>query len=57
MKVKFLSGNEEGAVVDLPPLEAQIAFDTGFARPLTKEEEPAEPAIEGKPIEKRKTPR
>jgi hypothetical protein len=45
MKVKLLSGNEQGSVVDLPTIEAQLAFDTGFGRPLTKEEEAPEPVV------------
>lgn len=35
-KVRYLSGNQAGAVVDLPEIEAQCAIDTGYAEPFVE---------------------
>jgi hypothetical protein len=38
MKVKIVSGNQTGQIVDQPDLEAQVNLDTGYAVRLTDEE-------------------
>lgn len=35
-KVRYLSGNQAGAVVELPEIEAQCAIDTGYAEPFVE---------------------
>lgn len=47
MKVRILSGNEKGAVVEMPQLEAEAALSTGYAEEY-KEPEP-EPKAKRKP--------
>ena len=40
MKVRILSGNQAGAVVELPQTEAENALSTGFAEVFVEEPEP-----------------
>ena len=47
MKVRILSGNQTGAVLDLPQAEATAALDTGFAEVIV-DSEPVEEAEEPK---------
>lgn len=50
-KVRILSGNQKGAVVDLPRNEAEAAIDTGYGEAFV---EPAVEPAPAKPAEKPK---
>jgi hypothetical protein len=56
VKVKILSGNQAGTVVDLERLEAEAAISTGYAELYTEpkaEPEPKEPKETAKPAAKK----
>lgn len=36
MKVRILSGNQKGAVVEMPQTEAEVNIATGFAEAVTE---------------------
>jgi hypothetical protein len=42
MKVRILSGNQKGAVKDLPQIEAENALATGFAELVDEKKDQAE---------------
>lgn len=55
-KVKIVSGNMAGAVVEMPQAEAEAAFATGFGEPVAEKGKPkpkVEPKLEPPPEPRR----
>lgn len=50
MKVRILSGNQTGVVVDMPKLEAEANIATGYAEAVEDEKAEA-PVVKAKPEE------
>jgi len=54
MKVRICSGNQKGAVIDLPQIEAENALATGYAEAYVEPAEPEPVDISTVPVDEAK---